>query len=199
MQSRTGAGSRTVKWLDEHLEETVLVIFLVLISCVMLLQVFMRKILNSSLSWPEEFCRYCYVWTGFFSLGFTVRQGNMLRVGIVMDLLPKVLRKLVAILVNIVCLVIFSVFFVNSITVVKILKGIGQTSTAMRLPMYIVYFCTFIGFGFAILRTVQAIYRQIRRFNEVEQTTLEAVKEEAESEAAFAKKDLETSQKRIKG
>ena len=190
---------RAAKWLDEHLEETVLVIFLVLISCVMLLQVFMRKVLNSSLSWPEEFCRYCYVWTVFFSLGFTVRQGNMLRVGIVMDLLPKVLRKVIAVLVNALCLVVFSVFFVNSISVVKTLKGIGQTSTAMGFPMYLVYLCTILGFAFAVIRTVQAIYKQVRKFNEVEQTTLEAVKEEAESEAAFAKKDLATDQKRNKG
>ena len=160
---------RAVKWLDEHLEETVLVIFLVLISCVMLLQVFMRKVMNTSLSWPEEFCRYCYVWTVFFSLGFTIQHGNMLRLGIVVDILPKVLRKITAILVNAICLLIFTVFFVNSITVVKVLKHIGQTSTAMRLPMYIVYFCTIIGFGFAVLRTIQAIYRQIRYFNAVEQ------------------------------
>jgi len=168
---------RAAKWLDEHLEEIFLVIFLVLISCVMLLQVFMRKVMNSSLSWPEEFCRYCYVWTVFFSLGFTVRHGNMLRIGIVTDLLPKTIKKIAAILVNILCLAVFSVFFVNSIDVIRILKGIGQTSTAMRLPMYIVYFCTAIGFGFAALRAVQAAYRQIRHFKTVEQTTPEAIKE----------------------
>ena len=156
---------RAFNWLDEHLEETVLVVFLVLISCVMLLQVFMRKVMNSSLSWPEEFCRYCYVWAVFFSLAFTVRQGNMLRLGIVIDLLPETLRKIIALFVNILCLVVFSVFFANSITVVKVLKGIGQSSTAMRLPMYIIYYCTFLGFGFAVFRTGQAILKQLGQFS----------------------------------
>ena len=182
---------RLVKWIDEHLEESALVFFLVLISCVMLLQVFMRKVVNNSLSWPEEFCRYCYVWTGFFSLGFTVRHGNMLRVGIVMDLLPKTLRKLIFIFVNILCLTVFSVFFINSIDVVKTLKVIGQKSTAMGFPMYLVYLCTIIGFALASLRTVQAIYGQIRNFSKVEQTTLEAIRDEANAEAAMAKSDLE--------
>ena len=190
---------RLAKWIDEHLEESALVFFLVMISCVMLLQVFMRKVLNSSLSWPEEFCRYCYVWTGFFSLGYTMRQGNMLRVGIVMDLLPKTLKKAVFILVNVLCLVIFTVFFINSIDVVKTLRAIGQTSTAMRLPMYLVYLCTVIGFCLAIVRTVQAIYKQIRFFGEAEQTVIEAIKEEAEAEAAFAKADLQTDQNKNKG
>ena len=182
---------RLIKWVDEHLEESALVFFLVMISCVMLLQVFMRKVVNSSLSWPEEFCRYCYVWTGFFSLGFTVRQGNMLRVGIVIDLLPKTLKKLIIILVNALCLVVFAVFFINSIDVVKTLKGIGQKSTAMGFPMYLVYLCTIIGFALASIRTVQVIYQQIRNFNKVEHTTLDAIKAEAEAEAALAKSDLE--------
>ncbi len=181
---------RVVKWLDEHLEETLLVLFLVLISCVMLLQVFMRYVINNSLTWPEEFCRYCYVWTGFFSLGYTIRNGNMLRVGVVMDLLPKVLRKIVAILVNLVCLVFFSVFFVNSIDVVQAITKMGQRSPAMGWPMNIVYICTVIGFALGALRTIQAIYLQIRYFGEDQQTTLEAVKEEAEAEAAMAAADL---------
>ena len=137
---------RAAKWLDEHLEESVLVLCIILISCVMLLQIFMRKVLNDSLSWPEEFCRYCYVWTTFFSLGYTVRHGNMLRVGIVMDLLPQTLRKLIAILANLLCLTVFSVFFVYSVDVVRTIRGIGQKSTAMELPMYIVYLCTSFGF-----------------------------------------------------
>lgn len=185
---------RVIKWLDEHFEESVLVFFLVLISCVMLLQVFMRKVVNNSLTWPEEFCRYCYVWTGFFSLGYTVRQGNMLRVGIVMDLLPKALRKIMAILANMICLAFFAIFFVNSVDVVQSIAGMGQTSPAMRWPMHLVYMCTVLGFGLASIRTVQAIYKQIRHFNSDMQTTIEAVKEEAQAEAAMATADLAKSE-----
>lgn len=184
---------RVIRWLDEHLEETILVFFLVLISCVMLLQVFMRKVVNSSFTWPEEFCRYCYVWTGFFSLGYTVRHGNMLRVSVVMDLFPQVVRKVMAILVNIVCLVVFAVFFVNSIDVVQSIAQMGQTSPAMRWPMHLVYLCTVLGFGLGGLRTIQAIYKQVRYFDKEQQSTIEAIKEEAAEEAAMAAADISKS------
>ena len=190
---------RAIKWLDKHAEESILVILLVMIACVMGLQVFMRKIMNSSLSWPEEFCRYCYVWTCFLTVAYTVRHGNMLRVTVVADLFPKTARKIIFILINVLCLVVFSVFFIYSISVVKTLVGIGQTSTAMRLPMYLVYLCTIIGFGLASLRTVQAIFKQIRDFNVVEKTKLEAAKEEAEAEIAQAKADLEANEKKAGG
>ena len=190
---------RVIKWLDKHLEESILVVLLVMIACVMGLQVFMRKVMNSSLSWPEEFCRYCYVWTCFFTLAYTVRHGNMLRVTVVADLFPKTARKILFILINVLCLVVFSVFFIYSIDVVKTLTIIGQTSTAMRLPMYLVYLCTVLGFGFASLRTVQAIFKQIKDFNVVEKTKLEIAKEEAEAEIIQAKADLEASLKKAGG
>ncbi len=183
---------RAIKWLDKHLEETILVFFLALICCIMLLQVFMRYILNDSIAWAEEFCRYCYAWTAFFSLGYTVRCGNMLRVGVVVDMLPKALRKLAAIFANAVCLMLFTVFFVGSIGVVEAIRKTGQTSPAMGWPMYIVYFCTVIGFGLGALRTVQAIISQLRRSGE-RRANIEAAGEGAsagaETDAAMTKGD----------
>lgn len=181
---------RSIKWLDKYFEETLLVFFLVLISCVMFLQVIMRYVFNSSLTWPEEFCRYCYVWTAFFSLAYTVRQGNMLRVAVVVDCFPQTIRKVIFILVNVVCLVVFSVFFYHSIGVVQSIARMGQTSSAMEWPMAIVYLCTVFGFGLAALRTVQAIIMQIRNFKDVQRTTLETTRLEAKAEVEMAEADL---------
>ena len=52
---------RFLKWLDEDLEETLLMILLVAISVVMMAQVVMRYFFRQSMSWPEEFCRFCFV------------------------------------------------------------------------------------------------------------------------------------------
>jgi len=180
---------RLIKWLDKHAEESILVILLITISCVMGLQVFMRKVMNNSLSWPEEFCRYCYVWTCFITIGYTIRYGNILRVTVLADLFPKTARKILMILINVLLLVIFTVFFVYAISVVKTLYGIGQTSTAMRFPMYLVYLCTIIGFCLASIRSAQEIYKQIKSFNVVEKTALELAKEAADAEIAYAKAD----------
>ncbi|MCL1809414.1 MAG: TRAP transporter small permease [Clostridiales bacterium] len=190
---------RVVRWFDEHFEETVLVLLLVAISCVMMLQIIMRKVVNSSLPWPEEFCRYCYVWTTFFTLAFAMRQGNMLRVSVVVDLFPKIARKIVYILGNLACLAFFTVFFFNSIDVVQSIKASGQSSTAMGLPMYLVYLSTVIGFGLGAVRTVQVIYKQVKNFNVQEQTMIEAVMEEAESEVALAAADLKKESEREGG
>ena len=68
---------KVIKWLDEHFEETFLVFFLVLISCITMLQIIARTFF-AALSWPEEFCRYCWIWSVFISLPYTMRKGNMI-------------------------------------------------------------------------------------------------------------------------
>lgn len=81
---------RLIKWLDEHLEETLMVILLIVIACVTMIQVIVRKVpWLTSLTWAEEFCRFMWIWSVFISLPYTIRMGNMLRVGVLVDLLPR--------------------------------------------------------------------------------------------------------------
>ena len=90
---------KVVKWFDEHFEETLLVIFLILIAFVSLLQIIARTFFGG-LPWPEEFDRYCWIWTVFLSLPYTIRKGNMLRVNVLVDLFPTKVRNTINILVD---------------------------------------------------------------------------------------------------
>jgi len=185
---------KVLKWLDENFEEIILVILLVIISAVMLAQIFARYIFNSSMSWPEELCRYCYVWTVFLSLSYTVKKGNMLRVGVVMDMFPTVIRNSVKILCDLVMLALFAVFFRHSLLVVNNIKnGTGEISAAMQIPMWIMYMSTVIGFGLSSVRTLQSVIYSISHFRDSGVSTIQATLSEAKAEiglAADRKKDL---------
>jgi len=170
-----------LKWLNKHFEESILVFLLATISCVMMAQIIARTFFNS-MTWPEEFSRYCYIWTVFLSLGYTIKKGNMLKVGIVMDLLPQKLRKRIEIIVNVIMLVLFVILLRYSIIYTGKVKSSGQFSPAMHLPMWIMYMSTIIGFALAALRMVQEIISNIRNFNKKAETTLEATIKEAKQE-----------------
>jgi C4-dicarboxylate transporter DctQ subunit len=178
-----------IKWLNEHLEEAVMVFLLAAISCVMMAQIIARTF-AVSMPWPEEFSRYCYIWTVFLSLGYTIQKGNMLRVGVVMDLLPNRLRKSIEIVVNIIMLAIFVVLFRYSIIYTGKIKVTGQFSPAMHIPMWIMYMSTIIGFGLAVLRMIQEIISGFKNFNKEIETTLEATIKEAKQEVKTTGKDL---------
>lgn len=187
-----------IKWLDEHFEEAIMVVLLALISCVMMAQIIARNVVNS-MTWPEEFSRYCYIWTVFLSLGYTIKKGNMLKVGIIMDLLPQKVRRTIEILVNIIILAVFVVFFRYSITYTNILRTTGQLSPAMQIPMWIMYLSTIIGFGLASIRSAQEIVSNVRNFNVKAQTTLEATLKEAKEEVEITGVKVDDNDKNTGG
>lgn len=182
-----------IKWIDEHLEESILIVLLAAISSVMMMQIIARTFF-SSFSWPEEFARYCYIWTVFLSLGYTIKKGNMLRVGVVMDLLPIKVRKSIEIATNILLLAIFIIFTKYSVDYTMRVMGTGQSSPAMQIPMWIMYLSTIVGFGLGAIRMLQEILSNFKNFNKRPESTLEATIKEAQEEIEMTgiKKDLDT-------
>lgn len=112
---------RLIKWLDEHLEETLMVILLIVIACVTMIQVIVRKVpWLTSLTWAEEFCRFMWIWSVFISLPYTIRMGNMLRVGVLVDLLPQAMKKTIGIIVDLINMFCMGLLGFYSFEVLKI-------------------------------------------------------------------------------
>lgn len=65
---------KTLHWLDENLEEFILVIFLIAMTLIMGIQVLCRYVLGMSLSWSEELTRYLFIWCGFLSVSYSARN-----------------------------------------------------------------------------------------------------------------------------
>lgn len=70
---------KIIRWLDDNLEEALLIALLVLMTLLMGLQVFSRYILNASLSWSEELTRYLFIWSGFLSISYCIKSGFPLK------------------------------------------------------------------------------------------------------------------------
>ena len=52
---------RVIKWLDNYLEEALLVIMLLFMMVIMGIQVTARYVFSYSLSWSEEITRYLFI------------------------------------------------------------------------------------------------------------------------------------------
>ena len=159
-----------IKWLDEHMEETFLVVCLVLIACISMIQVIVRKIpFLSSLQWAEEFDRFMWIWSVFISLPF---------------------RKTISLIVDVIVMLSMALLCYHSYGVIFGAKGImssGELSPAMRWPMWIVYIFMLIGFGLGTLRGIQMIIIHAKHFNEKELTAIEQTMKDAEEEAKAVK------------
>lgn len=179
---------KKLKWLDEHFEETMMLILLVIIACVSMMQVIIRKLpWIPALTWAEEFCRFCWIWSVFISLPYTIRMSSMLRVTVLLDILPDKVRKVLNLAVYFTTTVCMGILAFYSVTVVSGIKASNETSPAMLWPMWIVYSIMIFGFGMGVIRGIQQIVKHIRLFNGHELTTIEMAMEDAKSETENAR------------
>ncbi|WP_294150485.1 TRAP transporter small permease [uncultured Clostridium sp.] len=149
---------KLIRKLDQSLEEWILGALLIGMAVILLIQILMRAVVGNSLTWAEEVARYFYVWSVFLSLGCTIRNGTVLRVDLLLELLPKRLRQLIEILLDLINVVLYAGLAYFSVSVMQKVQISGQTSPALEIPMYLVYAIIPIGFVMASLRSVQKIY-----------------------------------------
>lgn len=179
---------RTIKWLDDHFEESFLVVFLAVISVVELAQVLIRKIpFIPALTWAEEFCRFMWIWSVFISLPYTIRKGNMLRVTVLLDILPSGARKVFNLVVDLIVLASMGFCAWHSVSVVSGIVASGETSPAMLWPMWIVYSFMLIGFALGFARGIQMFILHCQHFSDSGKSTLERTIEEAAEEVQSGK------------
>ncbi len=151
-----------VNWLDQHLEETVLILLLLMITLLTGLQVVMRKVVQDSLTWSEELCRYCFVWSGFWGIGYFIRKQSTIRISTLVDLMPRAVQRIMNIAANLLSLAFFGLFFGTSWRVIQQVAASGQISPAMSMPIAFVYLGPLLGFLCAIIRVLQSLYREAR-------------------------------------
>lgn len=152
---------KVVKWLDEHLEEILLVtIFAVMVS-VIFTQVIMRMFGNS-LSWSEELGRYCFIWLVYIGISYGVKKQRHIKVDVMLLILKGKTRILLSILANLIFLVFCIVVVQYGFDIAIKLLNFGQKSPALQIPMGLVYMATPIGMGLAGVRIIQNLIVQFK-------------------------------------
>jgi len=173
---------KVIKWFDDHTEEVILVIFSVIMVAVIFLQVIMRYVFDSSLSWSEELARYCFIWLVYVGISYGVKKQRHIKVDAIL-LLFKDRGKLVFSIISNILFLFFCLFVIKYGTdiAVKLLDW-GQKSPANQIPMGLVYLAAPIGMGLTAIRIIQNLIKQFRAlfgFDKIEiKTTLEKLQDE---------------------
>jgi TRAP-type C4-dicarboxylate transport system permease small subunit len=65
------------------------------IVVIMVVQVFARYVLNASLIWAEELCRYILIWQSFLLIGIAYQQGELVVMDVLTGKVPPAVRLLI--------------------------------------------------------------------------------------------------------
>ena len=143
---------KVLKFLDDHFEEVIMVVLLAFICCATMLQIIMRYFFHHALPWPEEFCRFAFVYTGFLSAGYCIKNKSVLCVDVLIQFLPKFSQEAITILGKLLTLVVYLYLGWNSLNLIATTTSV---STAMQVSYKFVYAALPIGFFLGAFRQIQ--------------------------------------------
>ncbi len=120
-----------------HAERGAAVALLAVTVTLVILQVFFRYVLNSSLSWSEEAARYLFIWAAVLGFSSSVEAQRLFRFDMVVQRLPPAAAA--------VCVGLYALATVGFLWALIVSGGalvagtMSQTSPAIRLPMALPY------------------------------------------------------------
>lgn len=130
------------KTVDKILEAAIIILFLVMFF-VTVINVFMRFVLNSPLSFAVELGRYTFAGIVYLGSIFVMRDDGHIGLDIIVDALPKKLSVIVKKFSRVLVLCYLALFCTMSTRMV--MENWGNRSSAMRIPMSVVYLVMVIG------------------------------------------------------
>ena len=146
---------KALQWLDENLEEVLLVIALAAMAVIMGIQVIARYIFGASLSWSEELTRYIFIWAGFLSVSYCTKKCISIKIEQFVAMFPKrgkaIFKGVNHTFELILCLYLIPFAWKYLLSAI----ANGQTSPAMGIPRYDVQAAPLMGFILSAIRVFQ--------------------------------------------
>lgn len=118
---------------------------------IVMLEIISRALANTSFAWSEELSRYVLIWITYFGAAAVTRDNGHIRVEILIDRLNPAMRRIVEIIVALLCLVFSTVICVVSLRYVSDSRTLGIMSADSYLPVPIWVFQSIIPIGFAFI------------------------------------------------
>ena len=151
---------KLLKWLDDYLEEALLLIMLGIMVVVMGIQITARYVFASSLSWSEEITRFLFICSGFLSASYCIKKSLSVTIDQLVNMLPGRGVHIFRLISYSIQLVFFS--YLIPFAWKYVMSGIesGQLSPACGIPMYVIQSFTVISFVLCVIRLIQKwLYR----------------------------------------
>jgi len=159
--------NKTIKWLDEYLEISICVALMSIMTLLIFVQVIMRYVFSSSLSWSEELARYLFIWLIYLGISYGCKIRKHIKIDAALGLFPKNTRKYVVILGDIVFFAFAIYIMVTGYELVLMQIKLTKVSPALQVPLQYVAAAPMIGFGLAAFRQVQTIVFRVREINSI--------------------------------
>ena len=150
-----------LKYLWDHFESTLIIIFFAAILITVFVQIASRVIFNDPLMFTEELARYLYLWMVFIGFSYITKKGRNLCLQVVTQKIKGRKKAVFDIIINIFTIAAFMYIGYWSIEFIDF-QWINP-APAMRFSLGIVYLIVPISMFLCIIRSLELIVKDIRR------------------------------------
>ena len=151
-----------IKWIDLNAEKVLASALLATIVLLIFGNVFMRYVMNASLSWGEELTLWLFVWFVWIGVSYAFHTGDHVRITVLRDLLDERARLYADAVIALLVLAFLIVLTLECIKLIMMPFVASQTSVVLGLPIPILYASAPVGAGLSAIRVVQHLIRTLR-------------------------------------
>ncbi len=151
-----------LKWLNENAERALASLLLAAIVLLISGNVFMRYIMNASLSWGEELTLWLFVWFVWIGVSYAFHTGEHVRITVLRDILSDRGRLIVDAIVAVLVLGFLIMLTIECIKLIRMPFVASQSSVVLGLPIPILYASAPVGAALSAIRVVQHLLRTLR-------------------------------------
>lgn len=129
-------------------------------TVLMLAEVIMRRIFGNSIIWSEELVRYLFIWFIFVGSAACIPLHQHVTVDLLVQVLPAKISRWVECFTTILWTILSGYVTCLTAQYTWSLFQLGNLSTALHVPMWIVNLALPVGFGLMTVRLLILLYRE---------------------------------------
>ncbi|RAK22068.1 TRAP-type C4-dicarboxylate transport system permease small subunit [Anoxybacillus vitaminiphilus] len=147
---------RLLKILNSSLNALITIILSAMCIFVFL-NVVLRYVFNSGLTWSEELARYLFVWVVFLGAIVASKDKGHLGVDLLVSILPRGWQRIAYVLSNIVIIIVLGLFIDGLIKMMALNSGVTGPGTGLPVALFYLagLFAAVCMIGISIIQAVQ--------------------------------------------
>lgn len=151
-----------LKWIDQNAEKALASLLLAVIVLLIFGNVFMRYVMNASLSWGEELTLWLFVWFVWIGVSYAFHTGDHVRITVLRDVLNERSRLIADVVIALLVLAFLLMLTAECVKLIRMPFVASQNSVVLGLPIPILYASAPVGAALSAIRVVQHLIRTLR-------------------------------------
>lgn len=148
-----------IAWLDDHIEECICTICLMLVAACIMIQVIMRYVFSASSPWAEELAVYGMIFAVYFGACMGARERSHIRITLLVNALPRSLSVTAVVLADILWAAFVVFMIVQTSVYTQLLFDVVYISPGLGIDQKWVQLVIPFALGLLLFRIVQVYWR----------------------------------------